>query len=117
MKRSLKLLLVIILLNVLNACEKESSDTIIGTWVSENKADTLYIINNHLFNKSLQDGIRHTFEYSLSKDSIIIQYKGPNKILVFPSANFYRLDGRELMIDFSNHCYGFEHVKETFLKQ
>jgi hypothetical protein len=116
MKRNLKYLLVIILLNVLIACEKESSDTIVGTWVSENKTDTLYIISNQLFNKSLHDGIRHTFEYSLSKDSIIIQYKGPNKILVIPSAHYYNLDGRKLLIDFSNGCYGFEQAKETFFK-
>jgi hypothetical protein len=117
MKRSLKYLLAIMLLNVLIACEKESSDTIVGTWVSVNKIDTLYVIDNHLFNKSLQEGIRHTFEYRFSRDSIIIQYKGPNKIMVIPSAHYYNLDGRELMIDFSNHCYGFEPIKETFLKQ
>jgi hypothetical protein len=117
MKRSQQYLLIMILFNVLNSCEKESSDTIVGTWVSVNKADTLYVINNHLFNKSLHDGIRHTFEYSFSRDSIIIQYKGPNKILVIPSAHYYNLDSKELMIDFSNHCYGFEPEKETFLKQ
>jgi hypothetical protein len=117
MKRELKYLLIIILFNVLNSCEKDSNEMIIGTWVSENKADTLYVINNHLFNKELQVGIMHTFEYSLSKDSIIIQYKGPNKIRVIPTTHYYNLNGKELLIDFSNGCYGFNQEKETFFKQ
>ena len=116
MKQSLKYLMLIILFSVLNSCEKESGDMIIGTWVSANKLDTMYVINNHIFNKSLHDGIMHTFEYSLDGDSIIIQYKGPNKILVLPSAHYYDLGDRRLIIDFSNHCYGFNEEKETFLK-
>ena len=117
MKRGVEFLLILVLLNLLNSCEKESSDIIIGTWVSENKADTLYVVNDHEFKKSLQEGIKHTFGYSFSRDSIIIQYKGPNKILVIATAHYYDLHGRILLIDFSDFCYGFNPVKETFLKQ
>ena len=128
MKRSLKYLLILILFNMFSSCEKESTnmfsvselesaDTIIGTWVSENKVDTLYIINNHSFNKPMQDGVEHFFEYSLTKDSITIRYKGPNKIWVIASTHDYVLDCRKLMIDFTNHCYGFIDEKETFIRQ
>lgn len=117
MKRSLKYVFILILFNVLNSCEQESSNSIIGTWVSDNKADTVYIVNNHTFNKSHHDGIMHTYEYSLKPDSITIQYKGPDKIWVMAAAHYYQLDNRELMIDFSNQCYGFDAEKKTFIKQ
>ena len=77
----------------------------------------MYVVNDHTFNKSLHDGIEHTFEYRLSNDSIIIQYKGPDKIMVVPTAHFYRLVSKELVIDFTNFCFGFEPEKKTFLKQ
>jgi hypothetical protein len=127
MKKSVKLLMVLILFNVLCSCEKVSTDmhssvengsdeSLIGTWVY-GTADSLYITDNHTFNKSLNEGIRHTFTYSISNDSIIIQYKGPNKIWVRATAHYYHLDGRELIIDFSNGCYGFSSEKITFQKQ
>jgi hypothetical protein len=116
MKRSLKYFVVLILAGVLVSCEKEkkSDSQIIGTWISENNADTLYVIDDHVFNKSLHDGIQHTFEYSFQNDSIIIQYKRPNKIWVLATSHYYTLKNGELMIDFSNGCYGFLPEKETF---
>jgi hypothetical protein len=128
MKRSLKYLLILVLFNMVNSCGKESNDmfsvsemesaaTMIGTWVSENHADTLYVINNHSFNKPMQDGVEHFFEYSLSKDSITIRYKGPNKIWVMASTHYYKLNCSKLMIDFTNHCYGFANEKETYIRQ
>ncbi len=119
MKRSLKYLLILTLIGIFSSCKKESDSNpgIIGTWVSENKADTLYVTDDHVFNKSLHDGIQHTFEYSFNKDSIIIQYKRPNKIMVVATAHYYTLKNQEWMIDFSNGCYGFSPEKETFIKQ
>jgi hypothetical protein len=107
---------ILMLLHITNSCEKESYSKFIGTWVSTDRADTLFFINNSIFNKSFSDGIKHIFEYSYCKDSIIIQYKGPNKILVMPSAHYYDLDNRKLTIDFTNGCYGFKREKETFLR-
>ena len=119
MKRSLKYLLILTLIGMFSSCKKESDSTpvIIGTWISENKADTLYVTDDHVFNKSLHDGIQHTFEYSFNKDSVIIWYKRPNKILVLATSHYYTLKNQELMIDFSNGCYGFSPEKETFIKQ
>jgi hypothetical protein len=127
MKRSIVYLLIPVLFSMFSSCEKESADVlslseketadaIIGTWVSEMTGDTLYFISNHLFNKSLND-IKHTFEYSISSDSIIIQYKGPNKIWVLPTTHYFSLVSKQLTIDFSNGCYGFNSEVETFLKQ
>jgi hypothetical protein len=109
---------MVLLVGLTTSCQKRESDTVIvGTWVSEDKADTLFVVDDQLFNKSLHDGILHTFDYSLREDSIVIQYKGPNKIRVIETAHFYTLHNRELMIDFTNGCYGFVAEIETFIKQ
>ena len=118
MKRSVNFFGVVLLAGLLTSCQKTESENVIrGTWISEDKADTLFIIDDHLFYKLLNDGILHTFDYSLQDDSIVIQYKRPNKIMVVATSHFYTLRNRELMIDFSNGCYGFEAKKETFIKQ
>jgi hypothetical protein len=127
MKRDILYLLVPVLLNALSACQKESDDvagslkkkspdSIVGTWISENKADTMYVINDHIFNRSLREGIRHTFEYTLKEDSIVIQYKGPDKIFVLPRTHFYSLDGNKLVIIYSNPSYGLDEERESFSK-
>jgi hypothetical protein len=110
----LKSLLVVVLFQLLLSCEKDTiqENTFIGTWVSEDKIDTLAFINEHIFKKSY-----HTFEYSKSFDSITIQYRGPYYILVMPSNHPYILHNNKLTIDFSNGCYGFNSERETFIKQ
>jgi hypothetical protein len=126
MKRNLIYLLPV-LLNVIISCQKESTEmlssfekvsagTLVGTWVEENKTDTLYVINDHTFTRSLREGIRHTFGYALKEDSITIQYKGPDKIFVLPRTHFYSLDGNKLVIIYSNPSYGIDEEKETFYK-
>jgi hypothetical protein len=118
MKRSVNFIVVVFLAGLLTSCQKTESENVIrGTWISEDKADTLFVIDDHLFNKSLHDGILHAFDYSLQDDSIVIQYKRPNKIMVIATSHFYTLHNRELMIDFSNGCYGFEAKKEIYIKQ
>jgi hypothetical protein len=127
MKRNILYLLIPVLVSMFSACQKESENvpgslkmqspvSIIGTWVEENSADTLYVVNDHIFNRSLREGIRHTFEYSLKEDSIVIQYKGPDKIFVLPRTHFYSLDGNRLVIIYSNPGYGIDEEKETFIK-
>ena len=118
MKIILQSLLIIASLRLLNSCQKDSipSNIFIGTWVSIDNVDTLFFINDKIFTKPGYDKVMHYFNYSYGIDSITIQYKGPNKILVVPSTHSYSLDSSVLSINFSNGCYGFSSKKETFIK-
>lgn len=111
MKRILKYLLIAISLWIVISCEKDSSPDgrFIGSWktlTSDN--DTIVFIDESNFTRKYLDGINHSFDYSYDKDSITIQYAGPNEILVPPSTHFYEFKKNELIIDFSNGCYGFD---------
>ena len=93
------------------SCEKEKEypdGRFIGTWVSLDQQVTLIFISDDIFLRSAYDGIKHTFIYSYTNDSITAQYKGPNMILVQPSTHHYELKGNSLRIDYTNGSYGFE---------
>ena len=92
------------------------SNIFIGTWVSIDNVDTLFFINDKTFTKPGYDKVMNYFNYSYGIDSITIQYKGPNKIFVVPSTHSYSLDSSVLSINFSNGCYGFSRIIETFIK-
>ena len=135
MARIPKYIFIIVLLLPLLSCNKEKlfEEILIGTWVSENNIDTLHFIDKQLFEKSFilpsrrshdqpflmlfNDGIKHSFEYSISATTITIQYSGPFFIAVEPSTHQYYLDKNKLTIDFSNRCYGFESKVENYYKQ
>lgn len=92
------------------SCEKEKEypdGRFIGTWVSLDQQVTLIFISDDIFLRPAYDGIKHTFIYSYTNDSITAQYNGPNMILVEPSIHFYILDGNNLEINFANGGYGF----------
>lgn len=69
MLNPVKILLMIFSLQMIISCEKDTiqDNTIIGTWVSEDKIDTISFINAHLLKKSY-----HTFDYSRSFNRITI---------------------------------------------
>jgi hypothetical protein len=109
-----KTLLMIVSFQIIISCEKDAiqDNTIIGTWVSEDKIDTLSFINDHVLKKSY-----HTFYYSRSFNRITVQYSGPCYILVSPSTHHYSLGNNKLTIDFSNGCYGFNSETTTYFRQ
>lgn len=116
---------VLMLCMALCSCQKKelleseisNSGKLTGTWLCLENSDTLVFIDNHTFIKELEGSLAHTFEYKLGCDSIKIQYKGPNKIYVFPTTHYYILQNNKLSLDFSNGCYGFDKRELTFVKQ
>jgi len=93
--------LAVVLLQVTESCKKDSlpDGRFIGTWVSEDKTDTLYFINDNTFKMPHYDRILHTYTYTYDKDSITIQYAGPNMILLPPSTHHYTLSHSTFTID------------------
>ena len=114
MEKILKYILISVSFLVIISCEKDFDPDrrFIGAWkILTPDNDTIIFKSESSFTRKYYDGINHSFEYSYDKDSITIQYKGPNKILVQPSTHFYDLKINELLIDFSNGCYGFSKEK------
>lgn len=116
----MKNFLFIIILLVPVSCEKvsidRSSDNYI--WVnSKNANDILEFKNDSIFTKSGYDGIQSFFRYTFKKDSITIQYTGPNKILVPPVTNYFTLDKEKLILYLINCAYAFECTKIVYIKQ
>lgn len=111
-------LTAILFLQVFISCNKDSlpDGRFIGTWIAEDKSDTIYFIDDKTFKSPRYDGILHTFEYSYNDDSITIQYAGPNSVLVRPSTHHYTLIHNTLIIDFQKINYGFEPVKREYIK-
>jgi hypothetical protein len=100
----------ILLAAIVLSCDRDArtKEAILGTWVSAGQADTLVFLNEEVFEKnSPENGYMTPFLYSIHRDSITVQYNGPNYILVKPSAHYFELDESALSIDFTNGCYGF----------
>lgn len=111
MKKILKYLLIAFSLWIVISCEKDFTpdSRFIGSWkILTPDNDTIVFKNESNFTRKYWDGINHIFDYSYDNDSITIQYAGPNEILVLPSTHYYELKNNELIIDFSNGCYGFD---------
>jgi hypothetical protein len=80
----------------------------IGTWISTDLTDTLQFKNETKFIRFSKTGFYSFFDYSYTSDSITIAYTGPMKILTRPTTHRYTLKNGQLMIDFTNECFGFE---------
>jgi len=110
MYRSLLFIGGILLAAIFLSCDRDAwaREAILGTWVSADQVDTLVFLNEEMFEKnSPTDGHMVPFMYSIYRDSITVQYNGPNDILVKPSAHYFELEESTLSIDFTNGCYGF----------
>jgi hypothetical protein len=119
MKTISNLIIVAFLLSILISCEKESiiAGRFLGDWkITSPDSDILTFKNDSIFLRKSYDGIDNSFKYSFDKDSITIQYSGPNMILIQPSTHHYELNSNVLFIDFTNGCYGFESAKYTLTK-
>jgi len=110
MLKIIKYLLIVYILVMVVSCEVDSGpdNLFIGSWeVIAPHKDTIVFQNESYFTRVLYDGIRHSYDYSFGVDSITIQYKGPNMLLVQSSTHNYIFNDDELVIDFSNGCYSF----------
>jgi hypothetical protein len=89
-----------------------------GTWInSDNTNDTLYFNNDSIFTKkSIYDGVRSIFKYSIKKDSITIRYIGPNKILVPAVTNYMTLEDNKMTVYLKNCEYAFDCKTINYLK-
>jgi len=112
------ILCVFLFLQVFISCNKDSlpDGRLIGTWIAEDKTDTLYFIDDHTFKQTAYDRVLHNYAYSYTEDSITIQYAGPNMILVRPSTHHYTLTHSSLILDLYKINYGFEPVKKEYIK-
>jgi hypothetical protein len=102
---------------LLSSCEKKTSETrtLLGTWISTDLIDTIEFRTENDFYKTVGMPKDH-FNYSLSDDSITIQYDGVLYILVEPTNHFYTLDGDKLTIDLMD-CYGFRNQIISFKRK
>jgi len=104
--------LIIFTIILIFGCEEESKltteDKIIGTWISEDKSDTLDFVDYESFYKSSVNIRYDHYDYTLLDDSIGIAYSGRLFIQIAPTIHSYNLSNVKLTIDFSNkQCYGF----------
>jgi len=93
-------IMAVVLLQVTESCKKDDipDGRFIGTWISEDKVDTLFFIDDDTFKKPHYDWVLHSYAYSYTEDSITIQYAGPNKILLPPTTDHYTLTHSTLII-------------------
>jgi len=123
MKKSFEFKLFIIAMVVLSflvisSCEKKPSDNsnrFIGKWISTDLVDTIEFKTEHDLYKNVGIPNDH-FKYSVSGDSITIQYNGVLYILVQPTNHFYKFIGDQLTIDLE-HCYGFRNQIISFTRK
>ena len=111
------LLQVVIILTIILmfSCEKTRTNDykqFLGSWISTDLVDSLDFTSDHNFSKN-----RTPFDYSISGDSITIQYNGPLMIYVKPTTHFYILKGNELTIYISKWCYGFRQQETKFIRK
>jgi len=110
--------MVVFSLLVISSCEKNSSESykgLLGTWISTDLIDTVEFKTDHDFYKTVGIPKDH-FYYSVSGDSMTIQYSGALYILVQPTNHYYKLTENSLTIDLE-HCYGFRSQIINFTKK
>lgn len=103
-------------------CDKynlaNNKEMILGTWISLDKRDTLDIVDESRFYKTVGTMPNELFKYELFVDSIEIVYSGSLYILVYPTKHKYLLDENKLIIDCSNrNCYGFSNREVIYVKK
>lgn len=121
-KSTSEILRLIVFIFILTSCSGNEIDInqkkIIGTWVSEDKSDTLKFTSEIDFYKSTKYLFYDHYDYKLLKDSIQIGYNGSMYIFIAPTIHKYSLNNDNLTIDFRNkQCYGFKEGKITYNRQ
>jgi len=119
MKKSIefKLLITItVLLLVISSCKKNTSNNpekLLGTWISTDLVDTLNFKTEHDLYKGIYN---EHFNYSISGDTITIQYQGVLFIYVRPTNHYYTINRDILTIDLEA-CYGFRNQRISFTRK
>lgn len=118
MKEILNFSSIVLLFIVIFSCEKDfdNNENLIGSWKILTPDNDTLTFSESYFSRNYFNGLDHSFEYSCNKDSIIIQYTGPNMILVQPTTHHYELKENVLLIDFTNGCYGFNSMRYNLTK-
>ncbi len=113
MFKTFLILSLVVALSFLAGCEKTVTENDLnGEWISEAMSDTLYFIDDGSFFHSSENMRYDHYDYSVQGDSLEIGYSGMMKILVKKTKHRFKLDGDDLMIDFSNEfCFGFPKEK------
>ncbi len=58
----------------------------------------------------------YIYSYTIQDRKITMQFKGPLSVSVDPSTHSIKLKNNELILDFSNGCYGFKKEVYVFKK-
>jgi hypothetical protein len=114
----MKYVLLFIIIIMFASCEKdvEVAASVVGKWkIIVPDSDTL-VFSSDSFTRKFYDGLSHSFKYSIKMDEITIQYNGPMYILIQPSTHKFELDNNQLVIDFTNGCYGFQSKKYNLVR-
>ena len=119
MDNVLKYALVVSVMTIIVSCDRnpDFENYIYGDWrIIVPDSDTLTFKTNDLFIRVYNDGIEHAFKYRFGTDSVTVQYRGPNKPIVQATSHRCFINQNEMVIDFSNGCYGFNSQEYKFLK-
>jgi len=110
------IVIMLTIIAVLSCKKNYDYKKLLGTWVSTDLVDTINFISDRDFYKMFS-GLSDHFDYSLSDESITIQYNGILKIAVQPTTHPYQISINELSIDFRPYCYGFRGQEIKFIKK
>ncbi len=111
------------------SCEKDkdnntksqviNNENILGDWVNINfNQDTLFFINDTIFRRTdtLTGKREHAYTYSISYDSIIIQYVGGYYIYCLEKSFHISLDKQEMILTIENlNTYFPEYNGDKFI--
>jgi hypothetical protein len=106
------IILITVLISSCNKSEKIDYNQLLGSWISTDSVDLIEF-------RSDRDLYRNPsyFIYSLSVDSITIQYNGPLMILIKPTTHFCELKGNTFTVDFRPNCFGFRSEVVNFKRK
>ena len=115
--KSLLIVVCVVSIFFISSCEKNTNPytNLLGTWISTDLIDTVEFRTESDFYKTVGIPKDH-FYYSISGDSMKIQYHGTLYIYIYPKNHFYKLKGDILTIDLRN-CYGFRSQVIEFSKK
>ena len=117
MKRTQTLtVLITVCIIVFISCDRIFKGAISGTWVSEDKMDTIIFKSDMKFTKGINS--HHEWNYLPYRNQIEIQYHGPDNILVVSTTHELSKFAGKMKIDFSNErCHGFPLQEITYFKE
>ena len=121
--RNIRLPALLLILTVLISCEKSYNDEseFFGTWVSDDKADTIMFLSDSTFERNFFSGIVghyyfDQYEFNCLRDSITIVYRGMIEFLDYPTTHHFELRKDQLTIEVTEDRYGFKKKNYVLLR-